>query len=47
MKPPTESSHSEGMQPRDLPNSGIPTECWFVWEYHFLPSDANLRFAKR
>ncbi|MDR1922739.1 MAG: hypothetical protein LBQ66_00075 [Planctomycetaceae bacterium] len=43
---PTESSHSVGMQPRDLPNGGIPTECPFVWEHHFLPSDANLRLAK-
>jgi hypothetical protein len=22
-----DSSHSVGMQPRDLPNGGIPTEC--------------------
>ncbi|MDR1924725.1 MAG: hypothetical protein LBQ66_10140 [Planctomycetaceae bacterium] len=34
------------MQPRDLPNGGIPTECWFVWEHYFLPSDTNLRLAK-
>ncbi|MDR1925852.1 MAG: hypothetical protein LBQ66_15910 [Planctomycetaceae bacterium] len=40
------SSHSVGMRPCDLPNGGIPTECSFVWEHHFLPSDANLRLAK-
>ncbi|MDR1925352.1 MAG: hypothetical protein LBQ66_13360 [Planctomycetaceae bacterium] len=43
---PTESSHSVGMQPCDLPNGGIPTECPFVWEHNFLPSDASLRLAK-
>ncbi|MDR1924094.1 MAG: hypothetical protein LBQ66_06940 [Planctomycetaceae bacterium] len=43
---PAGSLHSVGMQPRDLPNGGIPTECLFVCEHHFLPSDANLRLAK-
>ncbi|MDR1925658.1 MAG: hypothetical protein LBQ66_14910 [Planctomycetaceae bacterium] len=44
---PAEFSHSVGMQPCDLPNGGIPTECSFVLEHHFLPSDASLRLAKR
>ncbi|MDR1923748.1 MAG: hypothetical protein LBQ66_05170 [Planctomycetaceae bacterium] len=45
-EPPTESQHSVGMQPCDLSNDCIPMECSFVREYHFLPSDANLRLVK-
>ncbi|MDR1925766.1 MAG: hypothetical protein LBQ66_15465 [Planctomycetaceae bacterium] len=43
---PAKSSHSVGMQPCDLPNGSIPTECLFMQEHHFLPSDASLRLAK-
>ncbi|MDR1925806.1 MAG: hypothetical protein LBQ66_15680 [Planctomycetaceae bacterium] len=46
MNPPSNLRIPLGMQPCDLPNGGIPTECYFVWEHHFLPSDANLRLAK-